>query len=245
MTDGRPEPSKPPENDEQQTGSAQVPGTAGGGSRRTLLVILAACLCVIAAGVSIAVLSGPGGNQAGHTAGASSSPAPGKTAAAQPPAPIASSRATTGPEVTGNGIAKSALRWPPSLNRQVLRWEAGPGGKTLAAVEQQMGTAMQSAGLKLYVPMRQACIGLASDITTAQAGPPIPVRSMQRLYAQGLAGLSRAAADCRAAISTHASGDENVSVHVNAPVLNRSRVEFAAMSKKLYRATARIQSIHP
>lgn len=243
--DGRPElPKSPDDDNEQQAGSAPVPGAAGGGSRRMLLITLMVGLCVVAAGVSVAVFSSTGGGQAGHVAGAGSSPAATSARAAQPTAPSASSRVTTRPEVTSDGLAKSVLRWPPRLKHQILRWEAGPGGKALAAVEEQMGTAMQAAGVKLYAPTRLACVQLASDISTAQAGPLIPDGAMQRLYAKALAGLSRAAADCRTAISVHAGGDESVGIHVNRALLNQSRVEFAAMSKKLYRATAKIRSVH-
>ena len=105
-----------------------------------------------------------------------------------------------------------------------------------------MGTAMQSAGLKMYAAMRLACAQLASDIRTALAGPPIPDDAMQRLYARALAGLSSATADCRTAISVHVDG-EDTAVHVNGPLLNRSRVEFAAASMKLYRATGEIASL--
>jgi hypothetical protein len=106
-----------------------------------------------------------------------------------------------------------------------------------------MGTAMQSAGLKLYAAMRRACAQLASDVSAAQAGPPIPDNAMQRLYTMALAGLSRAAADCHTAISIHEDG-EHTAAHVNGPLLNRSRVEFAAASTKLYRATGEIASLN-
>jgi hypothetical protein len=100
-----------------------------------------------------------------------------------------------------------------------------------------MGTAMQSAGLKMYVPMRQACATLASDVSTARTGPPVPDGAMQRLYLRALAGLSQAAANCQAAITVKA-GDETVNAHVNQPLLTRTRLEMAAMSERLYRATA-------
>jgi hypothetical protein len=104
-----------------------------------------------------------------------------------------------------------------------------------------MGSAMQAAGLKLYVSMRVTCAELASDIGSAQAGPPIPYAAMQQMYAKALVKLSTAAADCRSAISVHADG-EDTSVHVNKALLSQSRLEFAATSKVLYRATAQIQS---
>ena len=262
--DGPREPLKPPDGDEQQTSSTQVPGAASGGSHRMLLIGLAVFLCIGAAGVIAAVLSSPGGSHAGYIAGPApsggqsgratstdSSPAATKTRSAQPtaskarttqPTPRASNRTVTGADVTSKGVTKSALRWPPQLHRQMLRWRAGPGGSALTAVETQMGNAMQAAGLKMYVPMKMACESLASGIGAAQAGPPIPYEAMQRLYAKALAGISRAAIDCRAAISVHVDG-EDVGVHLNHGLLYQSREEFAAMSSKLYKATAEIQAL--
>jgi hypothetical protein len=222
-----------------------------------LLITLAACLCLVAAGVAVAVFSSPGGSQADHIASAGNdiasaggnSPAPATPQTALPTAPAKSSRATTKTDVTSkidvtsNGIAKSALKWPPQLEQQILRWTAGPGGQALAAVSSHMGSAMQAAGIKLYAPMKLACAELASDVGTAQAGPPIPDAAMQRLYAKALAGLSTAAADCRSAISV-AQGDEATSVHVNEALLSQSRLEFASVSKVLYQATAQLQSVH-
>jgi len=213
-------------------------------SRRTVLVVSALCLCVAIAGVGIALLASPGG-QAGHVA-ATSSTAPGTAATtqpAQPASPAASSRATTGPKAKSAGVVTTALGWPQRLNHQVLHWRAGPGGKALAGVEQQMGTAMQAAGIKSYAPMKTACASLASEVGTAQAAPPIPYGAMQGLYAKALVGLSNAAADCQSAISEH-PGDETVDIHVNQALLSQTRLEFAAMSKKLYKATGQIQSAH-
>jgi hypothetical protein len=241
MMDGPPEPSLPPNGgNEQPTGPARLLQAVG--SRRALLITLVACLCVIVAGVAVAVFSSPGGSQARQIAGADTSPAATKAQAAQPAAPTASSRATTRPGVTSSGIAKSVLQWPPQLKHQILRWKAGPGGKALAMVANHMGSAMQAAGLELYAPMRMTCVELGSDVGTAQAGPPIPDAAMQRLYANALARLSTAAADCRSAISAHPQGDESISIHVNKALLSQSRLEFAATSKELYRATAQIQS---
>ena len=49
-----------------------------------------------------------------------------------------------------------------------------------------MGSAMQAAGVRLYATMKMTCASLASDIGTAQAGPPIPYAAMQRLYGNAL-----------------------------------------------------------
>jgi len=193
--------------------------------------------------VGIALLF-PGG-QAGHVAATSSTTPAGATTTqpARPASPAASSRATTGPKVKSAGAGTIALGWPQRLNHQILRWRAGPGGKALAGVEQQMGTAMQAAGIKSYAQMKTACASLASEVGTAQAAPAIPYGAMQRLYARALAGLSSAASDCQGAISEH-PGDETVDIHVNQALLSQSRLEFAAMSKKLYKATGQIQSAH-
>lgn len=239
-----------------------VPGAGGGGSRRMLLIGLVVLL--LAGAAAAAVLSASGGSQDGyaagpsrsgsqaaHAVGAGSSPAVTKTRSAgsavtktgtAQPGSRRSSRAFTGADVTSKGVTKSALRWPRQLQRQMQRWRAGPGGAALATVETQMGNAMQAAGLKMYVPMRMACGSLASGIAAAQAGPPIPYEAMQQLYARVLAGVSRAAADCQAAISTHGDG-EDVNAHLNRGLLYQSREEFAAISGKLYRATAEIQAL--
>ena len=245
MIDGQlPEHSKRPNDDgEQQTGSAEVPGAAGGSSRGVILIAVTVCLCLVIAGVAVALFSSPGGGHVGRVASAGNSPAVATPQAAQPTAPAASSRGTPRPKVASDGLANSVLRFPPGRKRQILRWDAGPGGRTLAAVGEQMGTAMQSAGLKLYAQMKLACAQLASDVGTARAEPPIPDNAMQRLYAKALAGLSRAAADGHAAISIHVDG-EDTAVHVKGPLLDRSRVEFAAASTKLYRATGEIASLH-
>jgi len=257
MIEGPREPPKPHDDGEQQAGSAEVSGAASGGSRRMLLLSIVVFLCVIAAGVSAAVLSSPGGNQslpgyitgprpsasqAVRVAGTRSSPVATKTQTTQPTTPRASSRAITGANVTSNGVAKSALQWPRQIQRQMLAWWRGSGGAALTTVETQTGSAMQDAGLKLYSSTRLACVSLASGIGAAQAGPPIPYDVMQRLYARTLAGLSRAATDCHTAISTHADG-EDVQARVNGPLLNQARAELAAMSKKLYKATAEIQAL--
>jgi hypothetical protein len=255
MADGRSQSSEPPNgSNEQPTRQQWFPWAAaggsrraGGGSRRVLLITLAACLCVVAAGVSVAVFSSSS-RQAGHISASnntptSNTPSGTQNQAGQSAAPTASSRGTTGPKVTSDGVVTPPLGWPTRLNHQILHWKAGPGGTTLKTVEQQMGSAMQAAGVKLYTTMKLACASLASDVGTAQAGPPIPYAAMQRLYINALAGLSNAAADCQNAISEHPS-DETVAVHVNQALMNQARLEFAAMSKKLYRATAQIQSAH-
>jgi hypothetical protein len=236
MADGRGMPPGPTGGgDEQPTDSAWVSSPGEVRSRRFRLIVLLACVCVIAAGVSTAVLSS-GGRQGGHIADAGNGQA--ATQTPQPSAAAASSPAATRPTVTGGTAANSALRRSPRLEHRLLRWRVGRGGAALSAVEKELGTAMQSAGVRLYATMRLSCVSLALDIRTAQAGPPIPDAAQQRLYARALAGLSGAAADCRNAISMHSSGDESVGTHVHQALLSQSRAEFAAMSTKLYVAVS-------
>jgi hypothetical protein len=147
----------------------------------------------------------------------------------------------TKPVSTSEDIAKTALRFPKRLMPRVLRWNAGPGGKALAAVTVQLGNVMQAGGLRLYNPMKLACAALAADIRMAQAAPAIPDTTMQRLYAKTLAGLSRATTDCRHAISLKLEGDEDLQTHVHGALVQQSLAEFAAGSKRLYTATAEIR----
>jgi len=91
--------------------------------------------------------------------------------------------------------------------------------------------------------MKVACVSLDASIQAARAAPPIPDVAMQNLYGQALAELSGAAADCQQAISEKPQGDENIVIHENKTLLNRSRSEFAAGSKKLYEATAAIGAL--
>ena len=58
---------------------------AGGGSRWVMLIAATVGLCLVVAGVAVAVFSSPGG-QAGRVAGASNSPAVATPQAAQPTA---------------------------------------------------------------------------------------------------------------------------------------------------------------
>ena len=212
--------------------------------RWLLPIAVVASLCVITAGIVVATFFSSGGGRASHLAGISGShgPAPSPAQASAPQPTATANPAGTAPKVATDKAAKHILTWPPRLNHQVRRWAAGAGGTALANVETEMGTAMQSAGLKLYLPMRQACLTLASDVSTARTGPPIPDGAIQQLYLRALAGLSRAAAHCQAAIRVEA-GDETLEAHVNQPLLTRTRLEMAAMSEKLYRSTAALGSL--
>jgi hypothetical protein len=244
---GEKDPASDPVRPAKAHGSGNVPHpapaaiAAPGGSRPRRLLMIAAVIAglgVLTTGIALAVFSSPGVPVNHSVAGPAStpaSPAPSRQVATGP-------GGITPPGVASDGIAKTALRFPKRLTRQVSRWEAGPGGTALAAVTAQMGYALQAAGAKLYPVMEQACARLASGIQTAQAGPPIPDAAMQRMYGRALARLSHGAANCRNAISIRQAGDETSEIHVHEALLARSRMELAAGSKTLYNATAEIRA---
>jgi hypothetical protein len=240
-TDGLGEPSEPLDGSTEHTAtSASARAHDGSRSRRIRLITLALCLGVAAVGVSVAVFASTGG-QAGQVAGTGNGQA---SQAPAPQAPVASapSPGNTGLAYSGGGTSATGGRLP-RREHKLLKWKAGPGGTALSAVENQMGTAMQDAGLKSYAEMRAACVSLASDVSSARNAPPIPEEATQRLYARALTGLAGAAAECRAAISLGIGGGESVEIHVNRVRLNLARVKFAAMSKKLYLVTRQILSV--
>jgi hypothetical protein len=246
MTNDLPQSAEPGPGDEQQAGSVRSRWAGISGSRQIILVTLAVCLVVVVVGVAVAVLSPGGGGQAGSVAGLANSPVAGGTPSARPTRgheSAAGQKTTAPPVVAGAGLAKTALESPLKLKRQMLAWRAGPGEAALSAVTAQMGYAMQAAAVKLYPSMKLTCVKLASDIRTAQAAPPIPDAAMQRLYIRALAGLSNAAADCHHAISTDASGDETLDIHLNKALFSRARAEFTTASKRIYNATAAIQAL--
>jgi hypothetical protein len=242
MTSNQRKDAKPSRaRDTLRAGWARLGGTIRPGSHRMLLAVAVACLGVLVAGVSIAVFSQPSGGRA-HPAAAASSPAPAAAGTARAKAPAPAGHAGTGTKVTSDGTAKTALRWPPRLKHKIERWAKGRGGAALAAVTAQLGDSMQAANLKLYVQMRQSCVTLAANVAAARAAPPIPAAAMQRLYARTLTGIGHTAADCRGSITVR-PGDETTETHLNHPLLRRARAEFAAMSARLYRATAEIRTL--
>ena len=142
-------------DDRQQPGRpGQVSPARWRRSGRVLLVIVAACLCAVVAGVSLAVFTPPSSHPGG-IAGASNNRVATTAPAAHPTAPAASSRSTAGPVGTSDGIAKTALRPPPGLKPQILAWKAAPSGVALSVVTVNLGKAMQDAGIKLHVQMNR------------------------------------------------------------------------------------------
>jgi hypothetical protein len=238
MTDDQKEPAR-------SSGGHRAPGflttvRAGGWTmNRVRLVVLVASLGTATAGILVALFFSSSG-QTRTVAG----PGPhGAVASAQPGQPTTSAPGVTSAQSpgrrSGGGGRPASSKLPPRIRKRILRWEAGRGGKELAAVERQIGTAMQSGGLGLYADMRTACVSLSSEVGAAAAGPPLPIAPRQRQYARTLDGISRAAGDCRGAISVKV-GDESVEMHVDRPLLSQSRREFAAMSADLYRVTGDI-----
>jgi hypothetical protein len=231
--------------------------TAHTRSGRVLLITVAVCLCGIVAGVLVAAFSSPAGSpaasQAGRGDGAAANGAAANiavggsspsAAAATPEAPAAAGQSTTGPQVTADGIAKSALRWPSALNQQMVAWKAGSGGAASSAVTLQLASATQASGLKLYVQAKLACRSLQTSVKAAQDAPAVPDAAMQQEYAKALAGLSSAAVDCQNAISAHPVGEETVDTNVNQALMKQALAGLDTGSKELYTATAQTRALH-
>lgn len=241
MTSGRHQPPKPSgERGGRPAVWARIRRTTGTGPRRMSLVVASVCLCGMAAGVSLAAFSSAG-DQAGHAAGAGNGSSTDTSHSPQSTPPVASS--STGPNVTSAGIAKTALRYPPDLQGQVVRWAKGRGGTAWSAVTAQLGGVTQVAGARLYSQLRLECATLRLSVQTARNAPPIPYEVMQRSYAKVLAGLAVTSGDCQEAITVRSSGDEDQRITVDKALLNRSLAEFAAESEELYTVTAEIRTL--
>lgn len=142
--------------------------------------------------------------------------------------------------------AVAAMHVSPGLAIALKKWDAGPGGSALGNVSDDLGSALQDAGIRLYDPMRLACLSLANAVTKAKDAPPVPDPSMQRLYALALTKLASATANCQAAISVYPYGDEDVKTYENPALLHKSVSELAAGVKNLYRATVNLSVVeHP
>jgi hypothetical protein len=263
MTRDQPEPARSADRDiETRSRWTPVHRRTGSGSSWISLAALGVGLCAIVAGVSLAACSRPAGPSpadaahrsaaagsgptaapGGPDATARSTPPAGSAAEAAPAASAPSASGAAGSGLTRNGIASTAMRWPPGLEPRIQRWNTGPGGAALRTVTAQLGNTMQVAGVRLYPEVRQACVALGSSVETALAGPPIPYAAMQQAYDQVLAGLSGAVTECRNAISVRPEGDEDLGIDLNKALLNHSLAEFAAESNALYEATAEIRTL--
>ena len=257
MTKDEPEPSKRADRGSGHRARRRGVLRTGGNSRLLIsLIALGAGGCLAAAGVTLAAFSSSG--PAPRATTASSGPAavlgPAATVrstpsassageAARPTTSAPSAGGTTGSGLTSDGIASTAMRWPPGLQPRIQRWNTGPGGTALRTVTAQLGNTMQVAGVRLYPEVKQACAALGSSVETALAAPPIPYAAMQQAYDKVLAGLSGAVTECRNAISVRPAGDEGLDVNLNKALLNHSLAEFAAESEELYEATAEIRTL--
>ena len=133
-----------------------------------------------------------------------------------------------------------ALSLPANMQSSVIAWQVGPGGKDLAAVTRLFGDALQAGGVRQYAQMRSACVQLTHSVSTAEAGPQIPVDAMQLLYEKALAELAKGAADCQAAITVH-SGNEELGTTINARMRQQAASELAAGARDIFRSTAEIE----
>jgi hypothetical protein len=215
-----------------------------------LRVMLAVIAFVGLSAVLIGVLVGTGTDQT-KLNGPSAGPAPGTTSGG-----IAATNAPTGTtKAKGNVISAAklaegggAISLPTRMKRPAVNWQAGAGGKDLAAVTRSFGDALQAGGTRQYSAMRYACAELAGSVATAEAGPKIPDPAMQVLYARALSELAKGAADCRMAITLKPSGDETLDTRVNTTLLKLSVSELATGAKDIFRATAEIEIVsrqHP
>jgi hypothetical protein len=138
----------------------------------------------------------------------------------------------------------AAIRVPRALANALKRWDAGPGGAAFAQVSGDLAAATQSSGIHLLGPLLQACSSLASAVTTAKSGPPIPDTGMQGLYSRALAKLAAGAAECRAGLSQYPTEDQGLQTRENSAVVHKADLELAVGAKYLYNATVDINAVH-
>jgi hypothetical protein len=219
--------------------------------RRHWIWIALTAAVALAAFAAVNISGGSGGSAFPASAsgpGSPGSPGSGPAAAASTggtatPNPDATKPVPTAIPSPAKVSTASSAHLPRKLAASLARWKAGRGGAALAGLTLQVTTATQAAGLKLYPMMRTACVQTRSAAAAARAGPPIPDAVMQAHYETALATLTRAAADCRAAISVRPDGDETLKTTVHPRALNVSRSEFGAGAAQLYLATAKISAL--
>jgi hypothetical protein len=143
----------------------------------------------------------------------------------------------------GNGAQAGTEPMTTKNRAGAAAWNAGHGGAALAAVSGQLGTTLMTHAARQFLLMRQACATLAADVRSAQQSPPIPDTAMETAYKRALAGLGKAAAECRAAISSHQEGVEDVEVHENTALLDEATSGLSTGAKDLYLATETIKTM--
>ena len=181
----------------------------------------------------------PAGTTSAATTGTATAPAsvaPSQVNQAPPSGTQAQAHLPSAAQVAASA---GALSVPAGLQSSVLAWQSGPGGTDLAAVTRLFGDVLQAGANRQYVQMRFACVQLARSVSTAQAGPQIPVAAMQRLYGTALAELAKGATDCQAAI-TVTPGDEELQTNVNGTMRQQAASELAAGAAGIFRSTAEI-----
>lgn len=139
--------------------------------------------------------------------------------------------------------AVAAMRVPQALATALEKWDAGPGGPGLAQVSDDLGAATQASGVRLYGPMLQACSSLATAVTAAKSGPPIPGAGMRGLYSRALDKLATAAKECQAGLSQYPTEDEGLQTRANPTIVHQADLELAAGAKSLYQATVEINAV--
>jgi hypothetical protein len=236
--DSQPAPEEGPPTAAQETKSS------GALSPRLLVPSIVILLAAIATALYFAA-SSTSHTASSNTPATTASPPGGSSPASGAPK---SGKATSVPPggVSGSDalsrLGSSALALPQELQGSAVKWNSGDGGKDLAAVSGQLGGVLQAGGVRQYVQMRGACVALAAAVARAQAGPPIPVAAMQKLYAKSLVELAEGASSCRAAIAEQPDGDEYIVTTQNQTKLHLAASEFSGGAKDLYRATAEIEA---
>ena len=210
-------------------------------NKRTWLGIILSLIALT--GVGLAVAGGNHQATSGGTSGAigGTPAASGSINASQVNQASNSSKAKAKlPSAVQVAESGGALSLPSKMQSRVIVWQSGPGGTHLATVTRLFGDALQAGGERQYSQMRSACVQLAHSVSTAEAGPQIPVAAMQVLYGKALAELAAGAADCQSAI-TITPGDEELIAKVNATMRQQSASELAAGARDIFRSTALIE----
>lgn len=139
----------------------------------------------------------------------------------------------------------ASIHVPAALAAALRTWNTGSGGRALFQISGDVGIALQSGGKKSYVAMKSACANLAISIDAAGKLAPIPDTTLQSQYSSALSALTRAASDCRSAISEQPSGDEYVRTTTNSTVLQLAQTELSTGIKSLAKITIVINAATP
>ena len=204
------------------------------------LAVGALALAGIAVGIYFAASSSPGGNTAdgrngsvASTSQATSSPVPGASPLAEGTPGSPAVAPSNSPSLVPAG--PKPLR--PSNPARVKSWNAGKGGTVLAQITTTIGTVLMAHGTGQYPQMLQACGTLSGIVQSAEALPPIPDVAMEKTYVQSLAAFKAGIAECRAGITQHFSGVEDVVTTVDQGTIRQAISHFDTGMTDLYIAT--------